>query len=69
LFLAPVNYTLKDYRTWPQTEAADQEQAAHARVKVFPTMDYSFAKLWTAVGPNSTQALARNKIGSQQKVG
>jgi hypothetical protein len=32
LFMAPVDYTLGDYLTWPQTDALANEQLAYIRV-------------------------------------
>lgn len=68
LFLAPTSYSLGDYTSWPETDGISQQQAAHARVKIFPTIDYSYASLFTVTGGNSSSAGANNRIGSQQQV-
>jgi hypothetical protein len=68
LFLAPTSYSLRDYTSWPESDSISQQQAAFARVKVFPTIDYSYASLFTAAGGNSSGAGANYRIGSQQQV-
>lgn len=54
LFMAPTNHTLQDYLSWPATAAFDGQIQDSLRVKIFPTIDYTWGALYSRIGTNST---------------
>lgn len=49
LFMAPASYDLSDYLFWASTDAIASQQLAWARVRIYPTIDYTWANLHSSV--------------------
>lgn len=62
IFLAPTNYTLKDYLSWPDTDAINNEQYAFVRAKLYISIVYTRANLYGA--PTATSNATWSSAGT-----
>jgi len=53
LFMAPTTYDLADYLSWPDTDTIGGQQLAWARIKIYPTIDYTWGSLYSSLNATS----------------
>jgi len=51
--MAPTTYDLADYLSWPDTDTIGGQQLAWARIKIYPTIDYTWGSLYSCLNATS----------------